>query len=201
MSFNHKANDMVYIAENIFKDIYPVIAAQIVQKTGVSKGRVLDIGTGSGALARALYELGDFEIVAIDSKIDMCDVARDYILIENKPIKVLNAFVESMPFGDNSFDLIISRGSVFFWNDKIAAFKEIYRVLKQGGITYIGGGFGTKELANKISKIMESKYPEWKFYVKKRMESVPSILNDLATLSLPFELIDDETGIWIMIRK
>ncbi|GAB6078717.1 class I SAM-dependent methyltransferase [Hydrogenobaculum acidophilum] len=201
MSFEHKNDDMVYIAENIFRDIYPVIAAQIVQKTGVSKGKVLDIGTGSGALARALYELGDFEIVAIDSKIDMCDAARDYILVENKPIKVLNAFVECMPFDDSSFDLIISRGSVFFWKDKVASFKEIYRVLKEGGITYIGGGFGTKELASEISKIMESKYPEWKFYVKKRMESVPGILNDLATLGLPFELIDNETGIWIMIRK
>ncbi len=192
---------MVYIAENIFKDIYPVIASQIVVKTGISKGKVLDIGTGSGALARAIYELGDFDIVAIDSKKDMCEAARYYIARENKCIEIVNASVENMPFEDDTFDLIISRGSVFFWKDKYLAFKQIYRVLKQGGFTYIGGGFGNGELAEKITNIMESRYPEWKMYVKKRMESIPDILNSLNRLGLPFELINDDSGMWIMLKK
>ncbi len=201
MNFSHQKDDMVYIAENIFKDIYPVIAKKIITKTGISKGNVLDVGTGSGALARAIYELGDFNVIAIDSKQDMCEAAKYYIAKENKSIRVINMPVEHLSFEDDAFDIIVSRGSVFFWKDKYLAFKQIYRVLKPGGFTYIGGGFGNKELAERITSIMESKYPEWKMYVKKRMESIPDILNSLKSLGLPFELIDDESGMWIMLKK
>ena len=47
---------------------------------------------------------------------------------------------ESMPFEDNFADLIVSRGSMFFWNDQTKVFKEIYRVLKPNGMAYIGCG-------------------------------------------------------------
>lgn len=48
-------------------------------------------------------------------------------------------FSDNLPFDDNSIDLIMSKRSVMFWNDFIAAFNEINRVLKLGGSIYIGG--------------------------------------------------------------
>ena len=47
-----------------------------------------------------------------------------------------------MPFADKSFELVVSRGSFPFWEDKVGGFREVYRVLKPGGIGFIGGGFG-----------------------------------------------------------
>ncbi len=63
----------------------------------------------------------------------------------------------------------MSRGSVFFWEDKAGAFEEIYRVLKPNGRTYIDGGFGTAELREKVTKEMEKIVPEWKKDVKERL--------------------------------
>ena len=40
---------------------------------------------------------------------------------------------DNIPFADNSFDAIISTGSIHHWKDPTAGLNEIYRVLKQGG--------------------------------------------------------------------
>jgi SAM-dependent methyltransferase len=42
---------------------------------------------------------------------------------------------------DNYADVIVSRGSFWLWPDKVKAFAEIRRVLKPGGVAYIGRGF------------------------------------------------------------
>ena len=38
---------------------------------------------------------------------------------------------------DNSIDLVVSHGSIHHWRDVQAAFSEIYRVLKPGGLAYL----------------------------------------------------------------
>ncbi|MBN1592408.1 MAG: methyltransferase domain-containing protein [Candidatus Coatesbacteria bacterium] len=41
----------------------------------------------------------------------------------------------SMPFPDSSYELVISRGSFPFWEDKVGSFGEVCRVPKPGGIS------------------------------------------------------------------
>jgi ubiquinone/menaquinone biosynthesis C-methylase UbiE len=55
---------------------------------------------------------------------------------------------ESMPFPDGSVDLVVSRGSIFFWDDQGKGVQEAYRVLRPGGEAMLGGGRGKH-------------YPEW----------------------------------------
>jgi ubiquinone/menaquinone biosynthesis C-methylase UbiE len=117
-------------------------------------------------------------------------------------VRALCADVHQLPFSDQSIDLVISRGSVFFWEDLRQAFEEIYRVLKPGGTTFIGGGFGTDELKQEIEKKMAQKDEEWAAKSKKRIESFSSsnykeILNGL---NIPHEIIRDN-GFWIIIRR
>jgi SAM-dependent methyltransferase len=50
---------------------------------------------------------------------------------------VLRADVSALPFEDGSFDRAYSVNSVFFWPDPDAAFAEIYRVLRPGGLAVI----------------------------------------------------------------
>ena len=45
----------------------------------------------------------------------------------------------------------------------------MHRVLKPGGRTYIGGGFGNKELFESVSAEMIRKNPEWKEFAEKNM--------------------------------
>ncbi|MDR3555775.1 MAG: methyltransferase domain-containing protein [Syntrophobacteraceae bacterium] len=61
----------------------------------------------------------------------------------------LRGDVAAIELPDYSVNLVVSRGSVFFWEDCRGAFKELYRVLAPGGVGYIGGGLGRPRFANR----------------------------------------------------
>ena len=122
--------------------IHPRLARQIVNDYKITSGRCLDIGCGAARLTIELAKITDLEVTGLDSSPDMIDVAREKVKehhMDNQ-VKLVNASVQEMPFPDNYFDLIVSRGAMGFFTDKVRAFEEIYRVLKPGGRTYIGGG-------------------------------------------------------------
>jgi len=50
---------------------------------------------------------------------------------------------------------------MFFWEDLAQAYKKIHRVLIPRGMAYIGGGFGSKELKEKIWQEMIRRNPDW----------------------------------------
>lgn len=49
------------IARTIFAPVYPVIASQIIEATGITSGFCLDIGCGGGHLGMAVAKFGNFE--------------------------------------------------------------------------------------------------------------------------------------------
>ena len=71
-------------------------------------------------------------------------------------LQLINANVEFMPFKDNSLDLLISRGSIFFWKNIDKALREIYRVLKDDGFLLIGGGYGISTPDSIIEEILKN---------------------------------------------
>ena len=145
------------IAENFFAPIYPVIAAAILDKTGVRTGRLLDLGCGGGHLGFELLDEGDFtSAVFADANPAALETTerrsgeRGYsLLIETS---AQDACALTLP--DESFDLIVSRGSMPFWDDQRSAFLGIYRLLAPGGWAYIGGGLGNAELGAQIQRKM-----------------------------------------------
>ena len=80
----------------------------------------------------------------------------------------LRGQAEQITFADNSIDLVVSRGSVFFWEDMEKGISEVYRVLRPGGWAYIGGGFGTKEILDEVL-ILRANDEEWCEKRKERM--------------------------------
>lgn len=200
-----KYEGFIDIAENVFKDIYPQIAKNIKTLYKNQSGTVVEIGCGSAILSRSLYNFGSYHIFAIDLEFDMIWSAKNLIEKENKnTILPIVANVEEIPFKSDFADLIISRGSMFFWQDKVQAFKEIYRILKKGGMTYIGGGFGNKDLKEKIHKAMLEKNPNWHKQVKERLKQInqKTIKNILQKSNIKtYKIINDESGFWIIITK
>jgi ubiquinone/menaquinone biosynthesis C-methylase UbiE len=56
-------------------------------------------------------------------------------------VSAVMADAQDLPFRDRYADIVVSRGSYRFWPDKEKAFSEVYRVLKPGGLAFIGRGF------------------------------------------------------------
>ncbi len=139
-------------ANTDFARIYPVIANQILDRTGITEGACLDIGSGPGSLAIALATLSALKVTALDSSPEMYDLAQKNIRkrgMEEQVVPVIGD-VHAIPAPDTTFHLVVSRGSYHFWNDLPVAFSEVFRVLKPGGIAYIGGGYGSGKIRDEV---------------------------------------------------
>lgn len=203
---NTTATEFNEIAQNIFSPIYPVIARQAVECCGFHRGFCIDAGCGPGHLAIALAAVSGFRIDALDFSHDMLACAEKNISKAGMSgrVRTVHGDVHALPYDDCSVDLVVSRGSVFFWDAPAKAFSEIYRVLRSGGRTFIGGGFGTPELKAAITAKMRENNPSWEEKVRGNMGpgKDAELRKCLKDAQIPdVEIIRDESGFWIMMRK
>lgn len=129
-------------AENYEKYFVPVIGApfalDLVNEAGLRPGeRVLDVGCGTGTIARLAAERvgANGRVAGLDVNAAMLNVARS--LPSANPIKWYETAAESIPLPDHSFDVVFCSLSLQFFTDKLAALREMHRVLKPGGRVYI----------------------------------------------------------------
>lgn len=111
------------------------IARDLVALAALRPGeRVLDVMCGTGIVARlAAEQVGPTgEVAGLDLNAGMLAVAR-----ANTPAGVDIAWHEadatSMPIPDGSFDVVLSQMGLQFVPDKVAALREMRRVLDAGG--------------------------------------------------------------------
>lgn len=192
------------IARDIFAPVYPVIAAQIREKTGVTAGVCLDLGCGGGYLGTALAASTALKVVLLDRSAEMVRIARDNAATTELADRMgtVCADVHRIPLCAGSVDLVVSRGSVFFWEDKVAAFREIGRVLKPGGRAYIGGGMGTPALMEEITGRMKAVNLELRHGqgdTRSNAEHYRGILRNAGFGT--YDVRRDETGFWMEMMK
>ncbi|MEA4937123.1 MAG: arsenite methyltransferase [Paludibacter sp.] len=97
---------------------------------------VLDLGSGAGNdcfVARAI--VGDRgKVTGLDFVEAMITKARlNNQKVGYSNVEFVQGDIESMPFSDNGFDVIVSNCVLNLVPDKVKAFSEIIRVLKPGG--------------------------------------------------------------------
>lgn len=98
--------------------------------------RVLDLGSGAGtdSLVASGMIGPEGHVTGIDMTPEMLDKARRSAAemgVEN--VEFVEGEGEALPFGDASFDVVISNGVIDLIPDKDAVFSELYRVLAPGG--------------------------------------------------------------------
>jgi len=200
------AADFNEIAQSIFFPIYPVIAHQILKKADIDTGLCLDIGSGPGHLAIALATLSDLTVFALDNAEPMCRIAKTNVAKYRLERRVRPVFgdVQKIPFGNESMDLVVSRGSFFFWENLTWGFAECMRVLRPGGMAYIGGGFGNARLRDVIAVQMRERDPAWEekrrgWYANCSPHIVRSAL--AAAGIFEYDLVQDDSGYWVCFAK
>lgn len=200
------AEEFDQVAREVFAPIYPIIAGQIIDRSGVTKGTCLDLGCGSGYLGLALAGITELSVCLLDKSPEMLKIADQNIIasgFESK-MRTMLGDVQDIPLPDRSVDLAVSRGSIFFWENRVKAFSEIFRVLAPGGCACIGGGFGTPELKRQITEKMLKISEEWSGMVKKNTgkENEKAFNDELRAAGIPqYEVVRDDKGLWITIRR
>ncbi len=126
-----------------FAPIYPALARQIVQDYGITRGICVDLGGGCGSLAMALARETELTVYMLDinpAAVRLCGMLTDEAGLTGRVLPI-EGDATNLPFRDEFADIVVSRGSIFFWPSQIGGVKEAFRILKPGGVAYIGGGF------------------------------------------------------------
>lgn len=107
------------------------LPAQMIALAGVAPGmRVLDVGSGPGALATALADVvGAAEVAAVDPAPAFVDAIRD----RRPGVEAHIASAEELPFTDDSFDAALAQLVVHFMADPEVGIAEMVRVTRPGG--------------------------------------------------------------------
>ncbi len=98
----------------------------------------LDVGSGTGNLARKLRELG-FRVVAFDLSGDMLQrqLNMSSPLEKEQSISLVQGDAENLPFGDRTFDFLGCYSTLHHIPDYAQAVREFVRVLKKDGMLYL----------------------------------------------------------------
>lgn len=98
-----------------------------------STDNILDAGCGEGFYELIFKELYDCKVTGVDINQELIDLARKHIG-NNKKIKFEVQDVRKLPYKNNTFDKIICTEVLEHIEDDEAVAKELYRVLKPGGV-------------------------------------------------------------------
>jgi SAM-dependent methyltransferase len=129
----------------LWSKIYPYLADQVMRYYGRSDGDVLELGPFAGGISVELARLHPGLNITIAAKEKG---VVDYLQKEieeaslNRKVEVRWSELDRLGFADGLFDLVIFRGAYFFLDEEGRMLRETYRVLKEGGLAFIGGGYG-----------------------------------------------------------
>lgn len=107
-------------------------------------GVVIDVGSGPGRLVTRLNALRpDARVLGVEPSDEMRALALGI------GAETVNGRAEALPLADASADLVLSTVSAHHWDDPVAAFRDLSRVLRVGGEARIYdvrfAGFGPGE--------------------------------------------------------
>ena len=105
----------------------------VAKRQGITGGKVLDVGTGTGLLAiEFATRVPGVEVTGLDLSDVVLGLARDNVQRSEVPLRVSfeKGDAEDMPFEDDTFDLVISSNTLHLIENPIRMLDEIQRVLK-----------------------------------------------------------------------
>jgi len=117
--------------------MFTPLTRALIERAGIHQGQtVLDIAGGAGEPSLTIAETVGPEgsVMFTDGVAEMVEAARANAQKRGLTnIQFRQCAAESLPFGDNSFDVVVSRLGFMFVPDPVTALRGMLRVLKPGG--------------------------------------------------------------------
>ena len=202
---------MIRAAEGTLGPVYEPLAEEIAEKLALAgkQGIGIDLGSGPGTLIVELCRRTDIHWINADINPHFFPY-----LFKNAEaagfsgrVSAVQADACALPFRDDFADVIVSRGSFHFWGETQKGFAEIYRVLKPGGVAYIGRGF-PERLPLDVAKQIRSKQGKgMKYDVDETEQQLRDVMKALGVAD--YRIYRPRTGnaeginygLWLQFRK
>ena len=118
--------------------VYQQIASDAAQH--IQSGRILEIGPGPGFISIEIAKLlPQVEIVGLDASSTMVEIANSNAeeaqVASRVTFQLGNA--SQMPFPTESFDFVVSNGSLHEWKEPVKILNGVHDVLRNGGTARI----------------------------------------------------------------
>ncbi|MCV3728595.1 class I SAM-dependent methyltransferase [Ureaplasma miroungigenitalium] len=135
-SFGNPTNDEA--GYNLLKDMNQ--HHQTIASWGFSQFEIkaddicLDAGCGGGANIMYMAQRAA-HVTGIDISAMSCKVSQEVndLDIKNNRVNILQSSIEDFKGADESFSLVTAFCTIYFWNNRLGAFQNIYRMLKPNG--------------------------------------------------------------------
>jgi SAM-dependent methyltransferase len=146
-----------------FNDVFAQAANQIYKEHNIDQGAVLEMGFTAPYISMELASItsASFDVLVADSiEAQICSARlHERGLSERFTIHIGTA--DALPFPDTVFVLTIAREAMRFWQSNENAYREINRVLRNGGHALLGAGFGTA-IADSEAQALWGSVQQWR---------------------------------------
>jgi SAM-dependent methyltransferase len=126
----------VTLQERYDAELDPVSVPLVEQMATEPECRVLDVGCGNGSMSLSIARsrTGQGHVTGVDISSPMLDLARHRAERDGiERVTFVRADAQSHTFEAESFDVVVSRFGVMFFDDPVAAFTNLRRSVVGGG--------------------------------------------------------------------
>jgi len=196
--------DLLKQVNGLWRKIYPYLASQIMDRYQRDSGAVLELGPFSGGISVEMAKRHPgLNITIADESSQVLEGLKEGIRAEGLSgvIDIRKSVFDPLVFENSEFDLVISRGVFFFLDDDGILLREIFRVIKEGGMAFVGGGYGKDTPPGLINEIADEsrELNDGLGRTRVRIEDLGKIITKSG--------LDDhckivaEGGLWVVIDK
>lgn len=168
INFNKQAE--VYDESSDGKFVAPMYSEIINRVKNTNAKKILDVGCGTGNILIKLVKNGDLSLYGLDISEKMIEIAKKN-LGNKAELKIGDS--EYMPWGDDSFDVMVCNASFHHYPNPKKVLLEMKRVLKSNGTLIIGDPTAPviyRQMINLYCKI--SNNGDYRIYSKREIEAL-----------------------------
>lgn len=197
------AQNFIQEINELWEPVYPYLAKHISEAYGRKDGVVLELGPFCGVIyPLALQGVGNQFMIGSFPP-EMTHFFNDQIRKKGltEKINIIETDQSLTGIHENSVDLVIFRGALFFPSLFRVDYQAVSRAMKSGGIAMIGGGFGKFTPGEVIHPIAE-RSKDLNLKIGKIEVTAEQIKDDIkdSSVAIDYEIIH-EGGLWVILHK
>jgi ubiquinone/menaquinone biosynthesis C-methylase UbiE len=134
--YNGKYSDYIHHYDELGSSHYEKISNKLIQKVDCNGKEIIDVGCGTGILSVIALEKGAAKMTCVDISKLMLEKCKAKIVAKGYSDDLISfheADAESLPFNDNTYDVVLLNMVLGMIPNQQATITELTRVLRPGG--------------------------------------------------------------------